>query len=191
MSAGLTTIETIHKTQSVQKAAAELFIAFSVGKDPDECVSKLRDLTKSKAELRQKVTECNAVYTECSFELAYSVLAPWELKPISRTGIKHLVRKTQSLVGACESAFAFLGMEPEPASGTKTPPFKARREEHGDEELLKQLLKRVEAPLTQLQSATSRALDIVSACVAFAYVRFSSVLVDLLFGLLTAIAGFT
>ncbi|KAF8537599.1 hypothetical protein BDD12DRAFT_744544 [Trichophaea hybrida] len=172
----MATIETLQEVQKVQKSAAELFIAFSVGKDPEECVSNLRDLTKSKAELRSKVEACKAVYTECSFELAYSVLAPRELKPISGKGIKNLMGKTLNLVGACESVYALLGIEPKNLVDLKkldVDRLKPRREELGDEELLKGLLKRqvelVEVPLTQLQSATSRALDIVSACVAFAY----------------------
>jgi len=141
----MATIETLQEVQKVQRAAAELFIAFSVGKDPEECVSKLRDLTKSKAELRSKVEACKAVYTECSFELAYSVLAPRELKPISGKGIKNLMGKTLSLVGACESVYALLGIEPENPVDLKkidVDRLKARREELGDEELLKVLLKR-------------------------------------------------
>jgi hypothetical protein len=162
----MTTIETIQLTQKVTKAAAELFVAFSVGNDPEDCINKLKDLTKWKAELRTKVTACETVYTECSFELAFSVLAPRELKSISRRGIKNVVAKTQNLVGVCESAFAFVGIE-NPAAKQKL--FNTRREEHGDEELLKYLVKRVEGPLTQLQSANSRALDVVNACVAYTY----------------------
>ncbi|KAI5821204.1 hypothetical protein BZA77DRAFT_238452 [Pyronema omphalodes] len=167
----MATIETLQEVQKVQKAAAELFIAFSVGKDPEQCVAGLRDLTDMKAKLRAKVAATKAVYTECSFELAYSVLAPRELKHISRKGIKNITGKTFSLVGACESAYALMGIELRAPPGGKYDInwYRSQREESADEELLKALLIRVEAPLRQLQAATSRALDIVSACVAYSY----------------------
>lgn len=128
--------------QKVQKAAADLFVAFSVGKDFEACVAGLRDLTKSKARLRAKVAACKAVYTECSFELAYSVLAPRELKPISGKGINSLMGKTLSLVGACESAYALLGIGLENPVALEPERLRNRREEAGNEELLKALLKR-------------------------------------------------
>jgi hypothetical protein len=164
--AGMTTIETIQLAQKVTKAAAELFVEFAVGNNQEDCIAKLKDLTKWKADLRAKVAACEAVYTECSFELAIAVLAPRTLKPISRTGIKNIVSKTNSLVGACESTFAFLGIE-NPAAKQKL--FISKREERGDEQLLKDLVKRVDGPLRQLTSAQSKALDVVNACVAYAY----------------------
>jgi hypothetical protein len=165
--AGMTTIETIQLAQKVTKAAAELFVEFAVGNNQEDCLTKLKDLTQWKAKLRAKVAECEAVYTECSFELAISVLAPRRLRPISRTGIKNIVSKTNSLVGACESTFAFIGLE-NPAAKQKL--FTAKREEaRGDEQLLKNLVKRVEGPLRQLTNAQSKALDVVNACVAYAY----------------------
>lgn len=142
---GLSTLETLREVQKVQKAAANLFVAFSVGGDPEGCVANLRDLTKSKAGLRAKVAACKAVYTECSFELAYSVLAPRELKPISGRGIKNLMGKTLSLVGACESAYALLGIKLETPAALENPDperLRNRREEVGNEELLRVLLKR-------------------------------------------------
>lgn len=142
MHIGLSTLETLQEVQKVQKAAADLFVAFSVGKDCEVCVAGLRDLTKSKARLRAKVAACRAVYTECSFELAYSVLAPRELKPISGKGINSLMGKTLSLVGACESAYALLGIGLENPAALEPERFRNRREEAGNEELLKALLKR-------------------------------------------------
>ncbi|KAA8914554.1 hypothetical protein FN846DRAFT_926778 [Sphaerosporella brunnea] len=162
----MTTIKTILLAQKVTDAAADLFVEFAVGNDQDDCITKLKNLTKLKADLRTKVNACDAVYTECSFELAYSVLPPRDLKSISRTGIKNVVAKANSLVGTCESTFAFLGIE-NPATQQKL--FIAKKEERGDEQLLKNLVKRVERPLKQLQSAHSRALDVVAVCVAYAY----------------------
>lgn len=62
--------------------------------------------------------------------------------------MKHLVSKTLSLVGTCESAYALLEIATEmPAEINKVDAkrFKTRRESmagHGDKELLKFLLKR-------------------------------------------------
>jgi hypothetical protein len=144
----MATIETLQQVQKVQKAAAELFIAFSVGKDPEQCVAGLRDLTDMKAKLRAKVAATKAIYTECSFELAYSVLAPRELKHISRKGIKNITGKTFSLVGACESAYALMGIELRAPPGGKYDInwYRSQREESADEELLKALLIRYDGP---------------------------------------------
>lgn len=116
---GTTTIETLQKTVEVQKSASALFVAYASSSKPSSGASStvesksndtlLKELTASKAELRKKVAGCKAALVECSFELAFSVLAPWELKPIASKGIKKLVSNTVSLVGACESEYALLG----------------------------------------------------------------------------------
>lgn len=129
---GSTTIETLQATLEVQKGACRLFVT------PGGDENLLKELTTAKSELRRKVAGCKAALVECSFELAFSVLAPWELKPIASKGIKKLVSNTVSLVGACESEYALLGRP----SGEETELLRPRREiEGGDAELLRELLK--------------------------------------------------
>jgi hypothetical protein len=70
---------------------------------------KLKSLTDSKAKLRAKLASCKAVQQECNFELAYAVLPPRDLKPISVTHMKLLVANTIALIGACESKYALMG----------------------------------------------------------------------------------
>ncbi|KAI9742762.1 MAG: hypothetical protein M1818_003491 [Claussenomyces sp. TS43310] len=70
---------------------------------------KLKTLTNAKAKLRTKLASCKAAQTECNFELAFSVLPPRDLKPISDTHMKKLVANAIALIGACESKFALMG----------------------------------------------------------------------------------
>jgi hypothetical protein len=70
---------------------------------------KLKSLTDSKAKLRAKLASCKAAQQECNFELAWGVLAPRDLKPISDNGMKLLVANTIALIGACESKYALMG----------------------------------------------------------------------------------
>ncbi|KAI5797680.1 hypothetical protein EDC01DRAFT_33918 [Geopyxis carbonaria] len=176
MHLGLQTIEVINKAQKVQAAAGKLFVAYANQIHSEACVIQLKDLIKFKADLAQSLTDCSAIYTECSFELAFSVLAPRELKPITGKGIKGLVSKTISLVGACESVYTSMGIEQTSTIGTsilESPDFgrirPRKNAETADEQLLKHLLKRVEEPLMQLQLSIDSAIDIISACVAIAY----------------------
>ena len=70
---------------------------------------KLKSLTDSKATLRTKLASCKAAQQECNFELAWAVLPPRDLKPISDTQMKLLVANTIALIGACESKYALMG----------------------------------------------------------------------------------
>lgn len=146
---GRATIETLHQTLAVQKSASALFVA-SASAPSTLAHPSLTELTAAKSDLRKKVAGCKAALVECSFELTFSVLAPWELRPISGKGIRALVASTVSLVGACESEYALLG-RPEhrentesPVSGTTTTPdlFRRKREiSGGDAQLLRFLLR--------------------------------------------------
>lgn len=143
------TIEVINKAQKIQVAAGELFVAYANRVNPETYVVQLQDLIKLKADLAQSLADCTTIYTECSFELAFSILAPRELKPITRKGIKGLVVKTISLVGACESAYVLMGMEQKSIHGTSTFDYldfgrsrTRKKTETGDQQLLKHLLKR-------------------------------------------------
>lgn len=160
---GQTTIETLQTTLQVQKDANALFVAYA-SRSSAANDTKLRELTAAKSELRKKVAGCKAALTECSFELAFSVLAPWELRPVASKGITKLVANTVSLVGACESGYALLGRpekdiakEKDAGKGKDAGKKKAetpveevdidmlrpkREIESGDERLLRYLLRR-------------------------------------------------
>jgi hypothetical protein len=70
---------------------------------------QLKSLTDAKSKLRAKLASCKAAQTECNFELAWAVLPPGDLKPISDTYMKKLVANTIALIGACESKYALMG----------------------------------------------------------------------------------
>jgi uncharacterized membrane protein YgaE (UPF0421/DUF939 family) len=70
---------------------------------------KLKTLTDLKSTLRAKLASCKAAQQECNFELAWAVLPPKDLKPISVTAMKELVANVIALIGACESKYALMG----------------------------------------------------------------------------------
>jgi hypothetical protein len=74
---------------------------------------KLKTLTDGKGKLRAQLASCKAAQQECNFELAFAVLPPRDLKPISDTTMKRLVANTVALIGACESKYALMGDEEE------------------------------------------------------------------------------
>lgn len=73
---------------------------------PENMLQKLVALTSSKASLRSSLASCKLAQEECNFELAWSVLEPQALKPISCKSMKDLVANVIALIGACESKFA-------------------------------------------------------------------------------------
>ncbi|KAI4220527.1 MAG: hypothetical protein LQ349_008068 [Xanthoria aureola] len=87
----------------------------------EDTVVSLHDLVGAKANLRSKLSTCKAAQTECAFEVAYTVLPPRRLKPISNKSMKKLVANVVAVIGACESKFALLGESVEPDQNvTKT-----------------------------------------------------------------------
>jgi hypothetical protein len=78
-------------------------------KAPKKKVVKLNVLTGEKAKLRAKLAACKAMQQECNFELAFAVLPPRDLKPISDTAMKAIVANTLALIGACESKWFLTG----------------------------------------------------------------------------------
>jgi len=78
-------------------------------KDETPGTVKLKALTDEKAKLRAKLASCKAAQQECNFELAWAVLPPRDMKPISDTHMKKLVANTIALIGACESKYALMG----------------------------------------------------------------------------------
>lgn len=76
-------------------------------KPPNEI--SLSELTAAKARLRMKSASCKAAQRECNFEIAFSVLPPENLKPISNKAMKKLVANTVAIIGSCESKYALIG----------------------------------------------------------------------------------
>lgn len=177
----------------------------------------IKDLTDRRTQIRKKLADCKAAQRECNFELAVSVLPPWDMKPVSVTAMKKMVANTIAVISACESKFALLGDnkadEDSPSEKPSTqkaketgrgesekaqdadaaePPsteasdevlvldqdkaelemIKPKREiEFGDARLLRYLLIRIAKPYEDLHVVVARTVDVVTACLAYAYVR--------------------
>src|SRR5690606_19601400 len=104
---GLTTIEGLQNAASALRSANALFI---LGENNQNVVgpgsaTRLEELIEEKATLRSSVKKCKDVYEECSFELAYAVIGPAELKPIAVKELRKLMGNVISLIAACESKF--------------------------------------------------------------------------------------
>ncbi|KAL8999402.1 MAG: hypothetical protein Q9169_001716 [Polycauliona sp. 2 TL-2023] len=84
-------------------------------------MASLQNLVGAKASLRSKLSICKAAQTECAFEIAFAVLPPRSLKPISNTSMKKLVANVVAVIGACESKFALLGEDAEPGGNVTKP----------------------------------------------------------------------
>lgn len=193
--------------------------------------TSLSGLTTSKGDLRARLASCKAAQRECNFEIAFSVLSPLNMKPISGQAMKRLVANTIAVIGACESKYALIGdvgrgdgdqlnstrskigiegLEQETdirsyRQGNAKPSSYAlsrdtenlkssntghegsqnfiasdefniieteRDTESANAELLHFLLNRIRTPYTNLSCAVSRTVDVVIACIAYAYVCF-------------------
>ncbi|EHK97286.1 putative Uncharacterized membrane protein [Glarea lozoyensis 74030] len=100
--------------EPVFRKVLRIFGYSKVGTKSNDGSSKkvtLKSLTDRKAKLRAKLGGCKAAQQECNFELAYAVLPPELLKPISVTAMTKLVANTIALIGACESKYALMGDE--------------------------------------------------------------------------------
>ena len=78
----------------------------------EDSVSKpinLKTLTGSKVKLRSGLATCKATQQELNFEIAWSVLPPQDLKPVSGHAMRKLVANVIALIGACESKYACIG----------------------------------------------------------------------------------
>ncbi|CAG8958777.1 hypothetical protein HYFRA_00011727 [Hymenoscyphus fraxineus] len=82
----------------------------------------LKSLTDKKTKLRSKLAGCKAAQQECNFELAFSVLPPEAMKPISVHAMNKLVQNAIALIGACESKYALMGDENDKATPDKPAP---------------------------------------------------------------------
>ncbi|KAI4094447.1 MAG: hypothetical protein LQ344_002196 [Seirophora lacunosa] len=69
----------------------------------------LQELVGAKARLRSNLARCKKAQSECNFEIAFAVLPPRELKPISSKMMRRLVANAVAVIGACESRFSLLG----------------------------------------------------------------------------------
>ena len=134
-------------------------------------VVRLAELTASKTSLRTQAAECKSVYRDCAFDISYSCLPPKKLKPIVGKGMNRLVMNVMVLIGACESKYALMGtmgygeqememecvvsddgaIEREKENGREVkrgksdgavPGVRPRRTVEGDQQLLRNLLRR-------------------------------------------------
>ena len=103
-------------TPSILQRSLHIFQKLDQTKDQnkDEFIEvprtvKLKSLTDAKAKLRAKLASCKAAQQECNFELAWAVLPPRDLKPISDINMKLLVANTIALIGVCESKYVLVG----------------------------------------------------------------------------------
>ncbi|KAL9009585.1 MAG: hypothetical protein Q9173_005398 [Seirophora scorigena] len=69
----------------------------------------LQELVGAKTRLRSNLARCKKAQSECNFEIAFAVLPPRELKPISSKMMRRLVANAVAVIGACESKFSLLG----------------------------------------------------------------------------------
>ncbi|KAL8629599.1 hypothetical protein Q9189_004667 [Teloschistes chrysophthalmus] len=94
------------------------------GDETKSTILRLQDLVGAKGKLRTKLSVCEAAQTECNFEIAFAVLPPRRLKPISVQTMKRLVANAIAVIGACESKFALVGEE----DGEGTPTINVSQE---------------------------------------------------------------
>ena len=157
----------------------------------------LGDLISAKGNLRKKLLDCKSAQSECNFEIAYAILPPRDLKPISGKSMTKLLANVVAVISTCESKFALVGdfsdgtmsgsekdQSPEKfddsSDSSSLDPtrmdlelVKPRREiEFGDARLLRYLLTRVEKPYDDLINSLRTTVAVVSSCIAYVYVWF-------------------
>ena len=155
----------------------------------------LGDLTSAKGTLRTKLSDCKATQSECNFELAYAVLPPRDLKPISSRSMTKLLANVVAVISTCESKFALagdlnkqtknasqkIGETPEDDGKSEASSLdptrlelelvKPKREiESGDVRLLRYLLRRIMKPHNHLMTSLNTTIAEISACIAYVYV---------------------
>lgn len=147
-------------------------------------------ITSTKSNLRKQLSKCTEAQRESQFEVAYSILPPRYMRPISKYAMEKFVANTIAVIGACESRFALLGDPSETPgadeaaeeaavghnehidpTGITLELVKPQREiEFGDVHLLRYLLARVHGPYMDLQAAVTQAVTVICVCLAVAYV---------------------
>lgn len=95
-------------------------------KDNSPKMVTLKSLTDKKTKLRAKLAGCKAAQQECNFELAFSVLPPEAMKPISVHAMNKLVQNAIALIGACESKYALMGDENDKSDSVVEPEKEVR-----------------------------------------------------------------
>ena len=191
-------------TQLSQTGAEAVPMRPPIGKPSSQQVAEsfeaikisMGDLSSAKGALRKKLSDCKTAQSECNFELAYAVLPPRELKPISGRSMTKLLANVVAVISTCESKFALIGDFSNPTrSGSRDEKadetrdvqsetssldptrldlelVKPKREiEFGDVRLLRYLLTRVKKPYDELMSSLNGAIADISACIAYVYVN--------------------
>ena len=174
-----------------KQGSAAVDQCFSHNENPkapeEEPLVTLSDITAAKSRLRTEVSSCKAAQNECQFELAYSVLPPRSMGNISKRTMNKLLTNTIAVVGTCESRFALLGdsacnttentlkediQGPGLRDDLQLELIKPKREiEYGDVHVLRDLVDRIKKPYEELDTALRSTVNVISACLAFTYVR--------------------
>lgn len=110
---GETALDTMDELFKASNEAIEYFLGDVPGEVMTEDALKIEDVTASKALVRANLANCKAVQSECNFELAFSVLEPGQLRPITDTLMTKLTMNVIAMASACESKFALIGEVPE------------------------------------------------------------------------------
>jgi hypothetical protein len=145
----------------------------------------LAHISGVKSSIRRSLSNCVEAQNETQFEIAFGVLPPRYLSPISKKALAQLVSNTVAIVGTCESRFALLGdmaMEAQKTRsnlekskttnrhGVELKYLKPRREiAFGDVKLLRYLLGRVRDPYRAIQTVLKHSTDVSIRCIAHAY----------------------
>jgi hypothetical protein len=108
---GETTLETMDELFKASNEAINYFLGDVPGEVIKEDSLTIEEVTASKAKVRATLANCKAVQSECNFELAFSVLEPRQLKPITDT-LNKFTMNIIAMASACESKFALIGETP-------------------------------------------------------------------------------
>lgn len=123
----------------------------------------LARLFRMKELITKKVSLCNIVMDECSYEISYSYLSPAELKNVTAR-FKTLSKHISAVINACQLEFVLLGHD---LSGESAINFSGKKEiQHADKDKLAEVLMRVKAPIFNLHKTLSDCLYIVKITIA-------------------------
>lgn len=117
---GETALSTIDELFEALNEATDYFLGDVPGEEIKEDALTVEKVTALKGQVRAKLATCKAVQSECNFELAFSVLEPRQLKPITDSFMTKLTMNIIAMISACESRFALVGDKPEKSADAET-----------------------------------------------------------------------
>jgi Putative ER transporter, 6TM, N-terminal len=105
---GETALETMDELFKASNKAIDYFLGDVPGEVITEDTLTIEEVTASKAKVRAKLANFKAIQSECNFELAFSVIEPQQLKPIT-DALNKFTMNIIAMSSACESKFALIG----------------------------------------------------------------------------------